>query len=301
MAFVVGFPGQGIDHVDMARILREHATDPLVAELAATTGLDDFERIDLTDTLVAQPCIYTASVLAARSFAPTPGDAPEAVVAVCGHSFGELAALAWAGAMSATAGLRLVRRRAELSRDLAARAGTMIVVMRLDAGEVEWVRRSAEAATGGVLEWAVTNGPGQFVLSGDTAAAKDALVRVDAAGGVGRALPIGGAFHSPLLAAAVPPYEAALQAEIAAAPAVPIVSCTVHRPMTDPAEIALALARALVLPVDWPATLAAAVALGARRGLDVGPGRTLHNLAGFLDTVPFDALSPERRGARGRA
>lgn len=328
MGLLVAFPGQGIDPVDLVRVLAEHRDDPLVAQLIEVTGRpgllgpDALDHLPLADTTVAQPCIYTASVVASRAVtarghveaveaeeaeeAEEAGSTEEAgpVVAVCGHSFGEIAALAYAGAITAMAGLDLVRRRAELcARVDAERPGRMMVLMRLDAAGVEWVRRSAVASSGGLLDTAVVNGPGQWVLSGDTAAVDAAVTLAEQAGGVGRPLPIGGAFHSPLLAPAVAEYADAVRSTLTGTPFVPLVSCTTQAAATEPDDLVRDLSRALVLPVDWPATLEASATAGATRGVDVGPGRTLFNLARFAPVLPFAALSPERsrRSAPDRA
>lgn len=301
MALLVAFPGQGIDPVDLVRVLAEHRDHPLVGALVERTdrpgllGPDALDHLPLDDTTVAQPAIFTASVLAAASGVPG-----EPLAAVCGHSFGEIAALVHAGAIEPRAGLGLVVRRAELcAAEDGRRRGRMMVVMRLAGHQVEWVRRSAVAATGAALDVAVVNGPGQAVLSGDVAAIEAALGLVESLGGVGRLLPIGGAFHAPLLAPVVDAYAAAVADALSAVPSVPLVSCTTQESITDPDGLALALARALVLPVDWPSTLAAAAAAGATHGLDVGPGRTLVNLARFAPVLPFDALSPERSRRSG--
>jgi len=307
---LVAFPGQGVDPVDLGRLLTLHRHADLVERLADIVGITDLSTIDLRATEVAQPCIFVASFLAAfthfgapltwphhesNSLAPS-AEHPASIGAVCGHSFGEIAALCFAGAITPEAGLALVRQRAEWCQaEHARRPGTMVVVMRLDEHTVEWVRRISVSRYGGLLDWAVVNGPGQFVLSGDTTTATGALKEIEELGGVGRALPIGGAYHSPLLAPVVPRYLAAVREAITVEPEVPLVSCTANRALAHADEIAEAVARALVLPVSWPNTLRAAVSIGVTDAVDSGPGRTLANLARFTPELPFDALSPDRR------
>ncbi len=100
--------------------------------------------------------------------------------------------------------------------------------------------------------------------------------------GVDLLLAIGGAFHSPLLVDQVEPYGDAARAALQARPRVPLVSCTTQEQLREPDDLVTALARALVLPVRWTATV------------DAGPGRTLVNLARHTPSLPADGLSPER-------
>lgn len=286
----VAFPGQGVDPVDLARILDEHADEEPVARLRALLGGDDWRGLDLTDTRVAQPAILTAGLVAAGSQVEA-----ASVEAVVGHSFGEITALAFAGALEPAEAIELVRTRAELCHaEHERRPGRMIVVMRLDDVTLEWVRRRAIAEAGGSLEVAVVNGPGQVVLSGDEATAAAAVAAATALDGVARPLAIGGAYHSPLLAGAVDAFTEAVAEALAGPPRVPLVSCTTQDVLTDVDAVAASLGRALVLPVRWEATMAAVAALGVDRIVDAGPGRTLVNLARHTPTIAFRGLSPER-------
>ncbi len=282
----VAFPGQGVDPVDTGRILDEHRTHPLVRDLAAHLGTSDWAALDLSDTRVAQPAVYAASLLSAHD-ARAAGELDP--VAVTGHSLGELAALAFAEVYTDEAGLALAVRRAALGHSVqTARPGAMTVVLRLDAATVEDVRRQATSA-GGVLAIAVENGPEQFVLSGDRAAAEHARDLAERRGGVARLLGIGGAFHSPLMTEAAEQFATAARAVIERDPTVPAVSSTAHRALTPDDDIATVLGQSLVRPVRWPATLEALAASGATEGLDTGPGATLANLARFTPTLPFRA------------
>ncbi|MFN8038163.1 MAG: ACP S-malonyltransferase [Acidimicrobiales bacterium] len=286
----VAFPGQGIDPVDLARILTEHAGDPLVEALADRLGTSAWRDLDLGDTRQAQPAILVAGLVAARA-----GVDPDQVVAVAGHSFGEITALAFAGAIEADAAVDLVRHRAELCHAAhERRPGAMLVVMRVADADLEWIRRQAVAATGASLELAVVNGPGQVVLSGDRVAVDHAAAAVTAQDGVARVLAIGGAYHSPLLAEQVAPYGEAVRAALRAEPRVPLVSCTTQERLTGRDDLVVALSRALVLPVRWVATMEAVATQGVDRVVDAGPGRTLVNLARHTPSLPTDGLSPER-------
>jgi [acyl-carrier-protein] S-malonyltransferase len=294
-AEVVAFPGQGVDPVDLARVLEAHRDDRRVAHLRARLGRNDLHDLDLTDTRVAQPAILTAGLLAADDELSIGSAA-----AVVGHSFGEITALAFAGALDHAAAVDLVALRAELCHaEHERRPGQMVVVMRLDPVQVEWLRRQAVARTGGSLEIAVVNGPGQVVLSGDRDAAAFLVEAVTALDAVARPLAIGGAYHSPLLEAVVDPFTRAVAEALSGPPEVPLVSCTTQARLQDVIAIAEALGRALVLPVSWPATLEALLALGVTDLVDTGPGRTLVNLARYQPTLACRGLSPER--ARQRA
>ena len=236
------FPGQGVEPYDLARILDEHAGHPLVERLGALLGTGAWDALDLLDTRVAQPAVYTASLVQATA-ADASSVGAGSFVAMAGHSLGELTACAFAGAFAAQAGLDLVVRRAELGHALhERRPGRMLVVMRLDAPTVEWVRRVVVARGVGVLEVAVVNGPGQYVLSGDLEATAVALDVIAEAGGVGRPLTIGGAYHSPLMADAVGPFADAVAALALRDPVVPVVSCTTQALVTSRDHIPLALA-----------------------------------------------------------
>ncbi len=290
----IAFPGQGVDPRDLARVLHAGAAHPLVATLASRLGTDDWDGLDLLDTRVAQPAVYTAGLVqVALEDVPRPGE-PGAPVAAFGHSLGELAALAFAGAFGAEAGLDLVIRRAAIGHAVQAqRPGRMLVVMRLDGPQVEWVRRQVVARDAGALEVAVVNGPGQFVLSGDHEATAVAMELIAELGGVARPLTIGGAYHSPLMVPAVQPLIDAVAALELHDPAIPVVSCTAQTVVTSRDQIPVVLGRALVLPVRWVETLEAVAALDVDRAIDAGPSQTLANLARFAPVLTFRSLSPD--------
>lgn len=289
----VAFPGQGVDPTDVARVLEEHRAHPLVGQLRAIVDSDDWSSLDLNDTRIGQPCVYSASMLSVGAAGDRIPSGSDEVLAF-GHSLGEIGAAAFAGACSVEAGLELVTRRAALGFEVNQhRPGLMIVVMRLREHEVEWVRRTVADEQRSVLELGVVNGTGQFVLSGDAAAATRALDVIADLGGVGRALPIGGAYHSPVMAEIVTPYREALQATLTAEPRCPVISCTTGEVLRTRNDLVDALARALVLPVRWVDALQGAVAAGAVEAIDVGPSRTLANLARFSPVLPFRSLRPD--------
>jgi len=289
MALVVdalGFPGQGVDPVATVTVLVEHCDHPLAQLVAEVTEGVELNAAALTDTRIAQPCVVAAGLIAAE------GRSAELLL---GHSLGEITACAQAEVITAEAAVRLVALRAQIgTRAVIDRPGMMVAIMRLDLATVEWIRRLAVGRTGGLLDVAVVNSDRQTVLTGDRAAATMAVDLAFEAGGKGRRLGIGGAFHSPLLAPAIAEFEDAIAACAPAAPSVPVV-CSTGPILTDATEIAPALAASLVRPVHWPDAVRRAVDLGVSRVLDAGPGETLANLAGHFaspPTLPLAAVDP---------
>lgn len=290
--YAVAFPGQGVDPVDLARILVDLPGDDraraLVDQLADHLGHRNWAGIDLTDTRVAQPAIYVASLVQAWTLVPH-----DDVEIAVGHSMGELSALAYAGVYSPGDGLGLVIRRAELGHEAQQRRpGAMAVVMRVDDTTVEWVRRRTIARVGGILEVAVVNGRGQVVVAGDVEAVDCLIDEVKHVDGVARRLPIGGGYHTPLLADAVEPYAQAIRTLDLSEPSLTIVSCTTAAPVPAAADVERVLSRALVLPVRWVDTMDAIRALGVTRAVDAGPGATIANVARYTPVLDVTALSP---------
>lgn len=278
----IAFPGQGGDWRAAVEILRAQAAEPLVGALADRLGTRDWDALDGLDTAIAQPVIYVAGLVG-------PASAVSDAVLAMGHSLGEITAAAWAGAIEPEAGLDLMVARGALgSAGQAERPGAMAAVNRWGSTEVEWLRRTVQADLGGALDVAVTNSATQIVLSGDAALVDAAVERANAAGAVARLLPIGGAYHSSLMAPAVDGFRAAVAAAVSGPPRVPVLSSTLHRTLDTPEDLVDGLTRSLVLAVDWPATVAAAAALGVDRALEAGPGDTLSRLARFAPALAID-------------
>jgi [acyl-carrier-protein] S-malonyltransferase len=287
-SLAIAFPGQGGDWNAAIATLASAPAHPLVRALADRLGTDAWQQLDGLDTRNAQPVVYVAGLVGPASVARTTSDVDVAVAV--GHSLGELTAAAWAGALDPVDGLDLMVERGALGHRLHAdRPGAMVAVNRWSRAQVDELRRSVEADLDGTLEVAVVNSPTQIVLSGDAALVDAATARANAAGAVARRLPIGGAYHSSLLAPAVPGFRARLATAVRATPSVPVVSSTLQRPLTTVEDLVDGLAQSLVLAVDWPATVETVVALGPTRALEAGPGDTLGRLARFapaLEIVP---------------
>jgi malonyl CoA-acyl carrier protein transacylase len=276
------FPGQGSQSADMRE--QVEAQRPDLLELARTEVSDDlFERAG-DGTRWAQPAIFCAA-LAGYEVLKDRYDAD----LMAGHSLGEITALVAADAMDAADGLRLVAARGRLMQD--SQGGGMLAVrVREDRAPVEEV-----AATTG-LTIANDNAPDQLVLSG----ALDALDRAEELLRErkvrAKRLPVGGAFHSPLMEPAVAPYREVVEQVDFREPRVPVFSCVSAAPFEDVRE---QLVAALTQPVRWTSVLRALDERGATHFVETGPGRVLTGLVRkTLDGVEAEApLTLEAAGA----
>ncbi len=230
---------------------------------------------ELRQTYIAQPAIFCVSVAALRALEVAGVGRP---AYVAGHSLGEFSALVAAGALSFEAGLTLVARRAEaMQRAADARPGSMSSVLGLSAEGVEMAVEAA--AQGQVLAVANDNAPGSVVASGEWAA----LERLPAAAkelGAKRVMPlnVGGAFHSPLMAAAADAFQPYLAAAPLRDPAIPVVANATAEPVTSAEELRDLLARQLTGPVRWTESVRRMAALGVDTFIEVGPGTVLAGL-----------------------
>jgi [acyl-carrier-protein] S-malonyltransferase len=253
----VVFPGQGSQTPDMRDRVAARAP-ALLERVVALVGEDPFPRVT-ESTRFAQPAIFCASWVGWTEL-----DAP-APLAAAGHSLGELAALAAAGAIALEDALALVVERGRLMAE-ADPTGTMLALLGGDPAQAE-----AVAAAAGVTV-ANDNAPGQVVLSGEPEALQVARGLARECGLRGMPLGVAGAFHSPSMAPAVEPFRARLDATAFAAPRFPVLSCATARPFADPrAELAAALTR----PVRWRETVLALRDAGAATFLETGPGDVL--------------------------
>jgi [acyl-carrier-protein] S-malonyltransferase len=264
-ATAILFPGQG-SQTDGMRDDVESTRPELLDMAIATVGEDPFPRAG-DGTNFAQPAIFCASLAGWHRLGRPRGDF------MAGHSLGELAALVAAGALSESDGLELVTLRGRLMHEAgqAAGDGGMLVVGGPDAAE-----RAPEVAQAHDLVVANDNSPQQVVLSGARSQLPAAVQTAKDMGLRAKVLEVTGAFHSPMMAAAVPEFAAALDATEFAAPRVPVISAVTAREFEDPRQ---ELADALTSPVRWRETMLALHERGAGRFVEVGPGRVLTGLA----------------------
>jgi malonyl CoA-acyl carrier protein transacylase len=240
---------------------------PELLEIAADeVGADPFDRID-DGTRYVQPAILCASLAGWRLAAEQ--ERPDALA---GHSLGEVAALAAAGALSERDAVRIVALRGRLMQEASQAAGDggMLAVM---GGGREQVAPIADELG---LVLANDNGPKQVVLSGAREALATAAERASEAGLRPMELPVPGAFHSPAMAGALPAFRAALAEVEFAPPRIPVYCSTTAAPFDG--DVAARLADGLVSPVRWRDTVEAMHAAGVRRFVEAGPGKVLVGL-----------------------
>ena len=255
----------GLERTERGRSLRSAAA-AAGADLTPAFG-DDEEAMRPTE--VAQPAlVFTELAIAAG----LPDDLE--VVAVAGHSVGELAACAAAGALEPEAAVQLAAQRGSLMAAMA--EGSMAAVIGLSA---EVVERLCEEVEGTVVV-ANLNAPGQVVVSG----AVDAVISLsDRARGAGarRVVPlrVSGAFHSPLMADAAAEFARLLDAVALRDPSVPVVTNVDAAPVSSAAILRDRLGRQMVSAVRWEQTVHRLLGLGAEVLVEVGPGSVLTGLA----------------------
>lgn len=225
---------------------------------------------ELKQTKVTQPAIFLHSVILASC---TPDFKPDMVA---GHSLGEFSALTAAGALDFEDGLRLVAIRARaMQKACEANPGTMAAVIALPTEKVE----SICADTDGVVVPANYNCEGQIVISGTVEAVSAASEKMKEAGAK-RALmlPVGGAFHSPLMQPAADELAAGIESVTFSKPVCPVYQNVTALPTTDPSEIKKNLLAQLTAPVRWTQSVVNMIAGGADSFVECGPGKVLQGL-----------------------
>jgi [acyl-carrier-protein] S-malonyltransferase len=241
------------------------ARPDLLSLVDEIVGEDAFARAE-EGTRFAQPAIFCASLAGWQQLGRPDGDM------MAGHSLGELAALVAAGCLTERDGLELVALRGKLMQESGERAGDGGMIALLGAGAAD---HAVELAEGHGLAVANDNSPQQVVLSGDRGAFADASAAAKELGLRPIELPVTGAFHSPMMAEAVPEFEAALARVEVATPRVTVLSAVTAAPFED---VRAQLAQALTMPVRWRETLLAMRERGGERFVEVGPGRVLTGL-----------------------
>ena len=281
-AFV--FPGQGAQFPGMAQDIYD-ASSTIRDRFTTAESILGFDIADvmfngtveaLKQTAVTQPAIFLHSVLLAEAIGEDfdPG-------AVAGHSLGEFSALVAAGAMNFEDGVRLVSERAQaMQAACEATPSTMAAVLGLEDAIVEKICNDSE----GVVVAANYNCPGQLVISGEVTAVETACAALTEAG-ARRALilPVGGAFHSPLMEPARARLAAAISKTPFSAPRCPIVQNATATAETDPDIIQNNLIAQLTAPVKWTQSMRTMIDLGVQEAVEVGPGKVLSGLFKKVD------------------
>jgi len=292
------FPGQGAQYTGMgqdlynnspiARELFEKANEILGFEI--TKIMFEGTADELKQTKVTQPAIFLHSVILSKVL----GDKfqPEMTA---GHSLGEFSALVAAGALSFEDGLKLVSKRAQaMQKACESQPSTMAAIVGLNDEIVEQVC----AEVNGIVVAANYNCPGQLVISGAVEAVNEACELLKAKGAK-RALilPVGGAFHSPLMEPAREELAAAIEATTINKPVCPVYQNVDAKPQTDPKVIKQNLIAQLTGPVRWTQTVKNMIADGAVSFTELGPGKVLQGLVGKIDnsveTCGYDKLPTE--------
>jgi len=278
------FPGQGAQFTGMGLELYENS--PLAQELFERANkilgfhITDimFEGTpeELKQTKVTQPAIFLHSVILAKTLKDD--FKPEMVA---GHSLGELSALVANGVLSFEDGLRLVSTRAlAMQKACEAQESTMAAVLGLEDAMVENICKSVD----GIVVPANYNCPGQLVISGEISAIEKACELL-VANGARRALklPVGGAFHSPLMEPAREELAKAIENTEFNDPICPIYQNVVAKAVTNPTAIKENLISQLTAPVRWTQSIQQMIADGGTEFIEVGPGKVLQGLMRKID------------------
>jgi len=271
------FPGMGKDLYENnaeAKALFDKADEVLGFSLSAIMFEGTAE--ELKETKVTQPAIFTLSVIMAKllgeDFKPT---------MVAGHSLGEFSALTAVGALDFESALKLVSARAmAMQKACEMKPSTMAAILGLTDEQVENICES----TPGVVVAANYNCPGQLVISGEIEAIEAACEAAKEAG-ARRALvlPVGGAFHSPMMEPARAELAAAIESTEFHTPLCPVVQNSVAKAISDPAEIKQNLIDQLTAPVKWTQSVQQMIASGVTDYVECGPGKTLQGLVKKID------------------
>lgn len=280
----VVFPGQGAQFVGMGKALFEQsplaksyfekANEILGFRITDVMFEGDAEALKRTE--VTQPAIFIHSVVEALlegdSFNPS---------MVAGHSLGEFSALVAAGVLTFEDGLKLVAQRAQAMQEACGlQRGTMAAVLGLEDAVVEEVCETIE----GVVVAANYNCPGQLVISGAYEAVELACEKMKESG-ARRALilPVGGAFHSPLMAPAKEALASAIEATTFSSPKCPIYQNVSATAVTDSERLKAQLIAQLTAPVKWTQSVQQMIEDGATSFTEYGPGKVLQGLIKKID------------------
>jgi [acyl-carrier-protein] S-malonyltransferase len=277
------FPGQGAqftgmgkdlyDNSALAKSLFEKANEILGFRI--TDSMFEGTVEELKETKVTQPAVFLHSVILAKTLDNFKPDM------VAGHSLGEFSALVANGTLSFEDGLKLVAQRAlAMQKACEITPSTMAAVLGLDDKIVEDVCASID----GVVVAANYNCPGQLVISGEFSAVEKACEAMKLAGAK-RALilPVGGAFHSPMMEPAREELAAAIEATLFSTPTCPVYQNVTATAVSSADEIKKNLIIQLTAPVKWTQSVLQMIKDGATSFTEVGPGKVLVGLVNKID------------------
>jgi [acyl-carrier-protein] S-malonyltransferase len=269
------FPGMGVEHYQnsaFSKKLFEQANDILSFRISDIMfrGTED----DLKQTKVTQPAVFLHSIIAYRSIENARPDM------VAGHSLGEFSALVVNGTLSFEDALNLVSVRATaMQKACELNPSTMAAVLGLADEKVESICDQVQKETNEVVVAANYNCPGQLVISGSIRGIEIACERMKAAGAKrAMILPVGGAFHSPLMKPAREELQAAIESTRFHTPVCPVYQNAIARAVMDGEEIKKNLIDQLTSPVRWTQSVQAMIADGASTFTEAGPGKVLQGL-----------------------
>ncbi|MBI5557967.1 MAG: ACP S-malonyltransferase [Deltaproteobacteria bacterium] len=275
------FPGQGSQFVGMGQDFLEASAKAreLMSMAEKVSGFPlgklclEGPMEELTRTLHLQPAMTVLNLICLHGVREAGIDARY----FAGHSLGEYAALAASGVLSGEDTLRLVTERGRLmERESGSHPGAMSAILKLSIDEVQRIVR--EAAEKGVVVAANHNSEMQIVISGDTAGVAAAAALAGQKGGKAIALPVSGAWHSPLVAGAVPDFERVMAEITFREPAGQVIFNVTAAPEADPARIRAIMSRQIASMVKWHDTILALRKQGVSTFIEVGPKNVLTGL-----------------------
>jgi len=276
------FPGQGSQFSGMGKNLYE--SNPVAKELFEKANdilgfrisdvMFDGTDEELKQTNITQPAVFLHSVIA---FSTLDAVRPDMVA---GHSLGEFSALVANGVLQFEDALKLVSIRAKaMQKACELQPSTMAAVLALADEKVEEICAEVSKESGEVVVAANYNCPGQLVISGSVKGIEIACERMKVAGAKrALVLPVGGAFHSPLMAPAKEELAAAIESTVFHAASCPVYQNVVAKAVTDPTHIKQNLIDQLTGAVRWTQSVQAMVADGATHFTESGPGKVLQGL-----------------------
>lgn len=296
MKHAIIFPGQGSQFVGMgknhyelsvfAKKLFEQANEVLGFRISDImfNGTEE----DLKQTRVTQPAVFLHSIIAYRTIEDAKPDM------VAGHSLGEFSSLVANGTLSFEDALQLVAVRAgAMQKACEINPSTMAAIINLSDEKVEEICAETQLETGEIVVPANYNCPGQLVISGSLKGIELACEKMKAAGAKrALVLPVGGAFHSPLMEPAKGELQAAIEKITFHTPVCPVYQNVVAKPVRDKDEIKENLIAQLTGAVRWTQSVQAMIANGASKFTEAGPGKVLQGLVQKIDkTVEVAGVS----------